>query len=77
MPRDNPEPYTPEMFDAVIGSLEEECARLRAVKEFMLVSGVTKLEVRNSLTLRKKGLPAISSFANAAIDAMRDRRLKG
>lgn len=77
MPRDIPEPYTAEMIQAVISSLEEECARLKAVKEYMVQAEITTLEVRNSITMKKRGIPIVTAFAQAAVDALREHRLGG
>lgn len=77
MPRDIPERYTADMIAAVIGSLDEQCARLRAVKEFMETAEIESLEVKNSISLKKRGIPILTAFTQAAVDALRDHRLGG
>lgn len=76
MPRDNPENYTPDMFDAIIAALDEERTRLLAVKEVMVSLGIEKIPVKNSITMKKRGLPILTSFVQAAIDAVREYRLE-
>lgn len=77
MPRDNPEPYTPDMIATVIESLQVDCARLMAVQEYMKQSGVETIQISNSLSLRKKALPMLAAFAQSAVNAIRDKRLGG
>lgn len=75
MPRDTPERFTTDMLDAVIGTLQGECARLKAVKEAMRVLEIKEISVRNSISLKKRGLPIVISFTQAAVDSLRDQRL--
>jgi hypothetical protein len=76
MPRDIPENYTPDMFDAIISALDEERVRLMAVRELMRSLEIEKIPVKNSITMKKRGLPILTSFVQAAIDAVRDYRLE-
>lgn len=76
MPRDIPEDFTPENLDAVIAALQDECARLVQVREIMKELAVEKLPVKNSITLKKRGIPILISFVQAAVDSLRDYRLE-
>lgn len=77
MPVTKPEPYTAEMIAAVIAAMEEDCARLKGVKEYMTQNQVKELVLKNSKSLKTKGLPAFSAFANSAVDAVREHQLGG
>lgn len=77
MAANNPDPYTPEMLEAVVSALESSAARIRAVQERMKISEVKKLDIRNSKELKSKGLPKVTAFAQAAEDAMREHLLGG
>lgn len=77
MPRDIPEPYTEDKIAAVVTALEEECGRLKAVRELMKELKIESLPIKNSISLKKRGLPIINSFTQAAVDALREHRLGG
>lgn len=75
MPVYIPEEFTPEMLDAVIASLEDATARIRAVREVMRTLEIKKIPIKNSKEMKNKGLPKISLFAQAAVDAIREKQL--
>ena len=75
MPIYVPEEFTPEMLEAVIASLEDATARIRAVREVMRSLEIEKLSIKNSREMKNKGLPKISLFAQAAVDAIREKQL--
>lgn len=77
MAANKPESYTAEMLSAVIEALQTECARLLAVEEYMKLKNVEKIEIKNSISLKKRGLPMVAAFSQAAVDAMREHQLGG
>lgn len=77
MSANNPEEYTQEMLVAVIDSLRNSTVRLQAVAAVMERNGVERLEIRNSIEMKSRGLPKIAAFAQAAEDAIREQQLGG
>lgn len=75
MPTYAPEQFTPEMIEAVIDSLEDATTRLRAVQAAMKKGDIKELAIKNSREMKNRGLPKISLFAQAAIDALREHHL--
>lgn len=77
MAANKPESYTPEMIAAVISALESERGRLEVVRDYLANNDVKSIEIKNSISLKKRGLPMLASFSQAAIDAMREHQLGG
>lgn len=75
MAANNPDPYTPDMLEAIALALEGTAARIRGVQEVMKSLEYKELLIRNSKDMKAKGLPKITAFAQAAEDAVRDKRL--
>lgn len=77
MPAHKPDPYTPDMLDAVIASLREGARRLDAVRTAMQKGGIDELPINNSKNLKLKGLPKVTAFVQAAEKAMQEHQLGG
>lgn len=76
MAANNPDPYTPDALEAIAEALEGSAVRIRAVQELMKSLEYSELLIRNSKDMKSKGLPKITAFAQAAEDAVRNKRLE-